>query len=50
MVFDDSRRCWLLMTSRSWNRDGGFTGKIADPIPLTILDDGRLRAEMPQST
>jgi hypothetical protein len=37
------------MTSRAWSRDGGFTGQIADPIPLTILDDGRLRAETVRS-
>ena len=45
----DPHRGWLLMTSRAWSRDGGFTGQIADPIPLTIRDDGRLRAETMRS-
>jgi beta-fructofuranosidase len=47
-VIRDPAGSWVLMTSRSWTGDGGFVGEIADPIPLTVLEDGRLQAALPQ--
>ncbi|WP_420643532.1 family 43 glycosylhydrolase [Candidatus Leptofilum sp.] len=39
---------WVLMTSLSWTGDGGFIGEIADPIPLKVAKDGRLRVDYPK--
>ncbi|WP_420632402.1 glycosyl hydrolase family 32 [Candidatus Leptofilum sp.] len=44
-VLRDPEGNWVLMTSLSWTDNGGFIGKIADPMPITVHPDGRLTVD-----
>ena len=33
----------VMLNTRAWTGDGGFTGEIADPQPVEVRPDGRLR-------
>jgi beta-fructofuranosidase len=46
-VIRDPDGNWVLMTGRFWTGDGGFTGQLADPLPLRVEADGRLEVVLP---
>jgi beta-fructofuranosidase len=42
-LIQDAKGAWQFLAFKNCNEHGEFIGELSDPIPVTVLEDGRLQ-------